>query len=517
MKAHVAGGDNALRRQTDNDPRQRVRCLRRLAREFDAAGAVWVLRGAPGELSRWCRARSPKDLDLWAPSEHTEAVIAGAIRSGGVPTCARRGIAGRRGVLSAMFMFLSPEGHPVGTIDISFGPPRAGAIEVGDEIEHAKHLARPAGFPVFSGTSVLTELILRRCVRGKPLDPTHVLYARELWAKLPLGDKVRFQAGLRRRFQQDAERLCITALAEPDTDFPWQRLRNALLRGAVHEKPVLFAEYAIDRLFFNRTPRRRELYPGGARTLGTTIAILGTDGTGKSSLVEALTTAIRCFGLKTDRLYFGRVRGGVVLSDTLRSLVERLLEPTSIEDSTEGAAQRVRPRERKLRWLASYAYVFDYGSRLLFRVLPLWAQNRMILMDRYVYDLHLMPHASATAARLAELISPRPRLMFFLDVDPHVILSRRQERTFPEVLKQQGILRAACERIGAGTRYVRVRSTAPLQELVQPLTRAAIATAHRREIGVPSVLERLLDHVEAELSRSGDLALPSRAADPYHG
>lgn len=500
-----------------NDPRERVRCLRLLVRELDALGVIWVVRGAPGELLRWVRAHSAKDLDLWAPSQHAEAIVAAAIRAGGVPTCARSGIAGRPGLLSAMFMYLAPGGWPIGTVDISFGPPRAGVIELGDEVGHAREVVRPAGIPRFAGTSVLRELLLRRALRGKSLEASHIDHARRVWVGLSHETRAQFRAELGQRFGPAAERLCGTGLDDEQGDFPWRSLRRELVQGAVRTRPFLLADFALDRLLANRSPRRRERFPGGARPVATTIAIVGTDGTGKSSLVDGLTATLRRFGLHAEPLYFGRVRGGVLMSDSLRGLAERWIKPTSIADSTAKSGQRVRPKEQKLRWLASYVYLLDYASRLTFRVFPSWAQNHMIVMDRYVYDLHLMPHASATAARLAEVLAPKPRLLFFLDVDSATILARRQERTLPEVHKQQGILREVCARVGAGTRYFRVASTAPVDDLVHQLARAVVAAAHRREIGVPWVLDRLFAEVGLELARPTHSTTQTAVAPEPHG
>jgi thymidylate kinase len=487
-------------RLAGNDPWRRAACLRAIARALDAAGVVWAVRGAPGELLRWCRDRSPKDLDLWAPRDHAETVVAVLIRAGGIPTCARRGVAGRPGIGSAMFMFVEEDGRPIGTLDVSFGPPRAGVIELAAESDHVRDIQRPAGLPCFTGAAVLTELVLRRCARGKASDTAHIRYARRTWRGLPELDRRRFLEQVSQRFRPPTARLLERALADED-DFPWDRLRRRLLAGACLARPRLLAEYAIDKALFDRQPRQRSRYPGGSRPSGTTIAILGTDGTGKSSLVVELRRALGNFGLGAQDLYFGRVRGSALVSDSMRQRLERLTRATSIADSTAHAPRRISRGQRALRHIASYVYVIDYAARLVLRVMPLWAQGNVIIFDRYVYDLRIMPHASALAARLAELIAPRPRLLFFLDVDARVIAARRQERTLAEVLKQQTILREACTRIGAGTRYVPIESLASVNELARQLARAAIATAHRREIGTSAILRELLDDVAKQLSR----------------
>jgi thymidylate kinase len=474
--------------------------LRRVTRALDDAGVRWVVRGAPGELWRWCRARSRKDLDLWAARADSDRLIALMIRLGGIPTCARRGIAARDGVLSAMFMFIEESGRAIGTLDINFGPPRAGVVELASEEEHARHVERLGGFPYFVATAALTELLLRRSLRGKALEADHVRQARCAWSALPVAERQRFENGLRERFGKLAAERWALALSD-STPFPWQQLRQLTLMGLLRTRPALLAEYGINRIRFNRRPRQRDRYAGGSRPSPTTVAVVGTDGTGKSSLVHELAMSLWRFGLHTETLYFGRVRGGVLMSDKLRNWAELFFKPTAIADNTASSGQSVPTGERMLRHLASYAYVADYGTRLLFRVLPHWVRGHAIVFDRYVYDLHLMPHASAVAARTAERFAPHPQLVFFLDLDADVILSRRQERTLPEVLRQQDALRAVCERIGSSTRCVRVRSSASVHELASELTRAAVAMAHRRELGGGSdLLTMLLDDVERRLS-----------------
>ncbi|MEO8177337.1 MAG: hypothetical protein ABI895_00765 [Deltaproteobacteria bacterium] len=408
-----------------------------------------------------------------------------------------------------MFMFLDEGGRAIGTVDVSFGSPRAGVVELGSESDHLQQVERRAGVPYFSGSAALTELLLRRCVRGKSLDEKQVAYSRRLWSALPVSARDRFRRQLERRFGSLAAGAWIDALSNEDP-FPWWPLRRSTLLGVVGNRPSLLAEYGLDKSLYDRRPRQRDRYAGGARPSATTVAIIGTDGTGKSSLVRQLSACLREFGLDSTTLYFGRVRGGVLMSDRIRKWGERVFRPTSIADSTSAEMRaQVPATERVLRYLASYAYVFDYASRLAFRVLPLLARGQVIVFDRYVYDLRFMPHASKLAARAAEGIAPRPQLVFFLDVDPNVILSRRQERALPEILKQQATLRSVCERIGSRTRCVTVSSSASVQELALQLTRAAIAVAHRRELGVPGLLTELLDDVQRRLSTSGSSPPPA--------
>lgn len=429
------------------------------------------------------------------------------IACGGIPTCARHGVAGRAGIGSAMFMFVDEAGRPIGTIDISFGAPRAGVIELGDEGDHARDIQRPAGFPCFIGAAVVTELVLRRCARGKASEAAHIRYARQCWRNLPEPERAGFLARARERFRPPTAQLLERAL-RGDSDFPWERLRRRLLCGACLARPALLAEFAVDKVLFDRRPRQRTRYPGGSRPSGTTVAILGTDGTGKSSLVVELRRTLGNFGMGVHDLYFGRVRGSALFSDSMRKRLERVTRATSIEDSTLAAPRRVSRQQRSLRHLASYVYVVDYAARLALHVLPLWARGNVVIFDRYVYDLRIMPHASALAARLAEVIAPRPRLMFFLDVDANVITARRQERSLAEVLKQQTILRETCARMGAGTRYVPIDSLGSVNELAWQMARAVIATAHRREIGSSRILGELLDDVATKLAMRPRRAAP---------
>lgn len=499
-----------------NEPRRRASCLRDVTRALDGAGVVWAVRGAPGELMRWCRARSPKDLDLWAPHDDSASILRVLLDCGGVPTCTRGGIAGRAGIVSAMFMFMTEEGWPIGTLDVSFGPPRAGVIELGDEREHARQVERVAGVPRFVGTATITELILRRCLRGKDPDPIHTRYVKRCWRELKETEQSRFVSSIWTRFGAATAECLIGILSQERSELPWNALRRHLISGSLRAKPALLIEYAIDKALFDKRPRARERYAAGSRPSGTTIAILGTDGTGKSSLVAALASRLRNFGLDSRSLYFGRVRGSMLITDSRRRSLERLVGATSIADNTRTSDRRISPAQRLLRYAASYVYVLDYGGRLLLRVLPLWAKGNVIIMDRYVYDLRIMPYASALAARLAELISPPPRLLLFLDPDPRTIAARRQERTPAEIARQQEVLRATCERLGTSTRYIRVTSSATVDELAKELSRAAIAVAHRREIGVTSVLTALLDDVQRRLQMVREHPSPMPGSSTPH-
>lgn len=145
------------------------------------------------------------------------------------------------------------------------------------------------------------------------------------------------------------------------------------------------------------------------------IVLLGPDGSGKSSVMEALAGAAdgwrkqtRCYHVKPGFLLRRReMRRGVVTSPHLQP-----------------------PRPMWQGWLKMTMYLVEYwGNRL---VRPLRVPG-VLLYDRYMHDMALDPlryrlpeHAAPMARRMAAL-APVPHLFLCLSAAPETIQSRKSE------------------------------------------------------------------------------------------
>lgn len=147
------------------------------------------------------------------------------------------------------------------------------------------------------------------------------------------------------------------------------------------------------------------------------IAFLGCDGSGKSAVISELTRKLESEGIQ---VYFGHWRPQAIDAGAEQ-------EMAATADDPHGQVPRgVLMSVVKLGWLLANWWAG------WFRVLRRQAGDGQLLFDRYHGDLLVDPRryrygGSMWLARVVSRMMPQPDLVFFLDADPQVLLSRKQE------------------------------------------------------------------------------------------
>ena len=169
----------------------------------------------------------------------------------------------------------------------------------------------------------------------------------------------------------------------------------------------------------------RWLFPHGLQ-----IVVLGSDGTGKSTLIAALTRELCPFFRAVDYFHSRpyvldpRPPGGVV---------------------SEPHAQPPRA------WLACVAKLFFYAADhwlgRIARIRPGIVRNRLIIFDRDFHDIIVDPtryrmRGVGMLARVVSWFLPRADITFVLDAPPEVVHARKPELTISELARQRDVLRS---------------------------------------------------------------------------
>ena len=206
-------------------------------------------------------------------------------------------------------------------------------------------------------------------------------------------------------------------------------LRRRLFRAAMRSRPGNIARYLTLRT------RARP----GARRRGGLVALIGPDGSGKSTVVKTLTARAKTIpSLKIETTYLGPWgQMQLRLVPTLRRFgITPTVEPPGLHLVSESG----RTRQSARAWFGStmkgylfYAalyieLVYRYMTSVFFRV----RQGRWVLADRYITDLRYLYkerpiHNYAGIRRLLCMIYPKPDLVIVLDNDPDVIVSRKNQ------------------------------------------------------------------------------------------
>ena len=442
-------------------------------------------------------------MDIWAPYNDAEKCITAAIHTGGIPVCARSGIMGRTWIQSVIFAFIDQKGNIISNVDFNFGPPRAGIICLSDEKSYVASRIRENGWPYLSNEAALTDILLRRLIRGKEFKPFHIIRSRLIWDTMAPGKRDIWLSDLSMKFGKYVSVEWENILAGIYNSPPcgWFRLRTKMLLYYFKKDPSLIFKGLLDKLFYSIPPRDRERNPAGSKPIFTLLSIIGTDGTGKTTLSKGVSNQIQKFGLKSVWMYFGRVRGGLPGVSVLQRFFSDLFFKNSDPELSLPQDSKY-PRstiENTARWIGSYFYVLDYMTRFVFLVLPKMLKRNIIVFDRYAYDVHLMPSSSSFATWIIDRFMPRPSIICFLDTNIGIIQKRRSERTMRESQRHQNILRNVCLKKFSNRPFINISGNHTLEENIHQLVRASITLSFRKEIKTKKIIKMIMNDIQNKL------------------
>jgi thymidylate kinase len=287
---------------------------------------------------------------------------------------------------------------------------------------------------------------------------------------------------LSRLFAEDAQG-CEEALALRFSPASAERIATACRTG--DWEPVVERAQALDEELLARTPadslatrmaEMRRRLGRWAKPTGLWVAVLGPDGSGKSTVIENMQAALAMGFRRTARFH---------------------LRPQWLRGTSAGEAVNTDPHGQAPRGvLASVAKLIffwaDFAIGYWVRVRPLLVRSTLVIFDRYYSDLLIDPRRFRYSgprwlARLVGALIPMPDLMLILDAPAEVLRARKQEVSAEETARQVQTYREFAGSKAARGRAALVNAAAPVDEVVhacaeEVLTRMAARTAQRLHI-----------------------------------
>lgn len=156
------------------------------------------------------------------------------------------------------------------------------------------------------------------------------------------------------------------------------------------------------------------------------IVILGPDGSGKSSVMNAVSDGLKKEGYETHTFH----------------LRVRLRKDSDVAQVPVVDPHGTRPYGQWLSTIKVFYLILYYWWGHFFKVRPLLKRNAVVMFDRYYHDMLVDPKryrygGSMWLARLAGKLIPRPGLWILLDASPEILQSRKQEVSFAEMVRQR--------------------------------------------------------------------------------
>lgn len=237
-----------------------------------------------------------------------------------------------------------------------------------------------------------------------------------LSALSPMGDKVLDRFG----------KLCIENPDSSSVEEEAKFIRRSLEYRAFLNSPL---RYLIKKVMYHGSRAIRIIKPPGKM-----LAILGTDGSGKSTVIEAIRPVLM------------EATHGELSVEHLRP---RMLPPLGsykqggvVDKGIVTEPHGVAPSGYVVSMIRLAYYLMDYVVGYWVRVRPLISKSPTIfLFDRYAYDLLIDPKRLRISLprwvlRVFTFLVPKPDLIICLHGDPVVLTARKKELPLSEVRRQ---------------------------------------------------------------------------------
>lgn len=176
---------------------------------------------------------------------------------------------------------------------------------------------------------------------------------------------------------------------------------------------------------------------------GFSVAVVGTDGSGKSTMIESVTPVLE--QAVHDKIQYEHLRP---------NWLPALGVAMGKREGNEGMPV-IDPHAKKpsgvLGSLARLAYYsIDYTLGYWIKIFPqLVRRPKICLFDRYYYDLLIDPKRMRISlpnwvVRLFLMFAPRPDVVLCLGGNPEILFERKPETSLDEVSRQVSKLQALC-------------------------------------------------------------------------
>ncbi|NRB37445.1 MAG: hypothetical protein HRU20_03125 [Pseudomonadales bacterium] len=231
--------------------------------------------------------------------------------------------------------------------------------------------------------------------------------------------------------------------------------RDALMGVFYEHKPM-----ELRRLFFNGLRFLKRVI----KPTGLTISFLGPDGSGKSTIIDALEKA----QLPFRRVDYFHLKPIKTVSQSSDEVV--VSEP-----------HKYPPYSAVKSYLKLLFFVGQYNKGWVKNISALKIRSSLVIFDRYFDDLLVDTRryrygGRLKVARRVKSIIPRPEVYFILTAAPDVIYGRKQEVPYEELERQV----EAYDSIADGKRYVKVDVDRSVDDIVKEIIVTLMERMHVR-------------------------------------
>ncbi len=440
--------------------------------------AAW--QGATGAKEAWRTATGPADLDIWCDDAGFAVLDATLSRF----QAARIQQSDRPGRLRHVsYAIETLQGLAV--VDLTRGDLMVGPVLlVPARFVQTTGVTPHDGGPQLAGVAGAADRFVRPLLRGRIVDGARLDQARDEWSRAERGSRTAFLASLRAQLGRRLARGIELVLDGDDASSTLARDARRALAAKSLRPSSLAATWSSRHTILPAGSRAGVL---GLRTTGCLVVLVGTDGSGKSTVASEIDARLTSAGLRTTTAYLGMARGNLPGV----GLARKLLGVSPAGDGAPAKPEAQRPSAPRpagslehatVRRIAAWYYAAEYLLRWWRDIRPGLRNGGVVIADRYVYDLRESPWPGSTASRVAEFLMPRPDVLVLPDAPDRIIHARKPERTADEQAAQQDRFRELVRSAPARTESLTVDTSGLSFDLdpVAPVVSAVVTSLHRK-------------------------------------
>lgn len=355
-------------------------------------------------------------------------------------------------------------------IDIFSGLAYRGADLI--DVDVAFNLAEERdGFMVLPPWASAIIAVVKELLNNSRMPDKYAVFARNAFASNEDAAKQLLEPIGPRSFAK-LQQICITGFGEDNVRFQATQLRRLVRLNAIKKSGFRFVKRWS---YFHFSRFQRMLSP-----TGLVVAILGPDGSGKSTIIKAIAPVIEA--ASHTPLAIRHLRPTLLPSlGSIARLGQKSDTPATATDPHGSAPAGAIGSLARLIWLW-IDYVFGY----LAVVRPKIAKAPVVfLFDRYADDLAIDPRRFRIGrfgglARLMPKFVPRPDLVIVLFAEPELIHSRKPELPLAEIERQNQALR---NWVAKRKEAILIDTSGSIEEAQDKVLEAIISKARERSDG----------------------------------
>jgi len=242
---------------------------------------------------------------------------------------------------------------------------------------------------------------------GEPVEK----YERYLKKHLPAVDFERLKGYLERYFKNSEELLKALREGRFEELRPRHRFKHTVIRGAYFTRNVGFKAMRQLWRLFHPAPH---------------VVFLGPNGSGKSTLARAVVDVAKKGKFKPYYEYGGRYTFRCLKPlNWARNRAKRGGKRVEATAGRDGRKEIVRYESKTVRLVTPVIYYIEYFLRTLC-LYPKRLKYKLVVTDRWFYDLITSPNASKRLTRILIKFLPKPTLVVYVYNDPDVLVERRR-------------------------------------------------------------------------------------------